>query len=80
MTSPPDNDLQERLGAPVVAERDQAFTVDLLGKVRRDRRRGVVLTFVWAGVLAALIGLLAAGFFMGGIQAVRLAVEAIVGR
>jgi hypothetical protein len=79
MTSPSDKDLRERLNTSVVAERDEAFTASLLGKVRRDRRRGVYAGFLWVAVLAALIGLLAAGFFMGGIQAARLALGAVSG-
>jgi hypothetical protein len=77
MTSQPDKALQERLSTPVVDERDEAFAVDLLDKVKRDRRRGVIAAFLWAVVLAALTGLLAAGFFMGGLEAARLAFDAV---
>jgi hypothetical protein len=79
MTSPPDDTLRRQLNTPDVAERDAAFTVNLLDKVRRDRRRSVAISFAWTAILTALVGLLAAGFWLGGLQAVHRAVAAVSG-
>lgn len=79
MTSPSDDALRRQLNATDVTERDADFTDSLLGRVRRDRRRRIVLSLAWAGVLTGLVGLLAAGFFLGGAQAVLQAIAALKG-
>jgi hypothetical protein len=79
MTDPSDEALERRLKTPAVAERDKAFTVSLLGKVRRDRRRGVLAAFLWVAGTAALVGLLGAGFYLGLAQAVRQTLSAVWG-
>jgi hypothetical protein len=79
MTSPSDDTLRRQLNAPDVAERDADFTDSLLDRVRRDRRRGIVLSLAWAGVLTGLVGLLAAGFSLGGAEAVFQAIAALKG-
>lgn len=79
MTDPSDKALERRLKAPAVAERDAAFTISLLGKVKRDRRRGVLVAFLWVAGTTALIGLLGAGFYLGLARAVGLAIGAVWG-
>lgn len=79
MTSPPDDSLRRQLNAPDVDERDADFTDNLLDRVRRDRRRGIILSLAWAGVLTGLVGLLAAGFLLGGAQAAFQAIAALQG-
>lgn len=77
MTRQSDKTLRDRLNTPAVAERDTAFTVSLLGKVRRVRRRGLLVNFLWIAAIAGFVGLLGAGFYLGAAEAIQRAIGAI---
>jgi len=70
--------LKDQLSTPLVEERDLAFAVPLERKVRRERRRTVLATFLWQAALVALIGLMAAAAGVGLIYVARLTMAAII--
>lgn len=70
--------LMDQLNTPLVEDRDLVFAVPLKLKVRRERRRMVLATFLWQATLVACIGLAAAAAGGGLIYMARLTMAAIV--
>ncbi len=77
MTPLPDQNLRDRLATPTVPERDLAFSRPVLGRLGRDRRRGLGASLAWAMFIAAVAGLLAAAAYMGGEFIIELTIRAM---